>query len=774
MIESASGGPVLPEPQDYLAWAEFYAFTMRWVIQPIHRWTGASTKGGAKVCSCELTGKKWANCGEKPGKHPWTGWNKSPMSTPEEGYATWRGYFDKYGQQNGVAIGIRTGSVSGLFVVDLDVGSMKFGIVDFTNWLTSVGLTWDDVKTLSAQTGGGGMHLVYAYPKGVDKIVTVAGHKVIGPAVDIKGDGGFIVAPPSLHHSGQIYKWRDAVPIGVGALAEAPKQLVAVVQKNTRTIGSIDTTYTPTIEELKDYADVLSSKKGKRSKIVGTSMALALVGEPIADEGGAHDAYRDIMYFVAKKWPTCDATEIISHFQESVAARFAGKGDASTDMSNVLDSMVTAIGKANDEAKEWTAKVLLNENGKPMPTNANMLLFLRHHPAWENKLGYNTRTNRPEFLAEPPLAKAVGRNIEISTLNAELALWFQDKGQFYGRITEKDLHSAILTCASGAKFDPLQQQILALRGTWDGVPRLEQVFQRVAGTPDTEWARIVGPLWFKSVVARILWPGCKCDTMLILEGVQGFRKSSFFQALLPDLSFFSDSMNRVHLDVETIRMVHSGPAIFEIGELSGLRKQDVEDIKAFLSVREDDLRPLYEAHKKVARRCVFVGTTNRDDYLRDETGGRRFWPLKVTRSIDIDTTLAERAQWFAEALHRVEAGERWHLQDEKENELASIEQDERYEEDILFGTIRDYLAIENRASVNPPATTATEQMAEMLNKSKAGDFVTTMQVAEHALKMEIKHANTSEGIRINKILRKLGWKKSRTTLVRGWRRPDSV
>jgi predicted P-loop ATPase len=199
----------------------------------------------------------------------------------------------------------------------------------------------------------------------------------------------------------------------------------------------------------------------------------------------------------------------------------------------------------------------------------------------------------------------------------------------------------------------------------------------------------------------------------------------------------------------------------------------VDEIKAFLSVQEDDLRPLYEAHKKVKRRCVFVGTTNRDDYLRDETGGRRFWPLKVTRPINLAAVIAERSLWFAEALHRVEAGERWHLDDDRENSLAAVEQDARYEEDIWFGTIREYLAPENRAKDEPPQTTGTEQMSAMLNKKKAGDFVTSMQIAEHALKIEIKNARTTEGVRINKILRKLGWTPARTNIERGWRRPDT-
>lgn len=773
MFEHASGGPVSPGPQEMLAWAEFYAFNLGWVIMPIHRWTGGYADNGRKICSCELTGAKWRNCNpDKPGKHPWLGWKQTPMETPEQGYSAWRGIFDQYGSQNGVAIGVRTGSISGFFAVDLDIGTTKNGVADLEAWMAQKDLAWGDMATLSATTGGGGCHLLYRYPKGVDKITTVSAHPELGQAVDIKGDGGFILVAPSVHASGRCYTWREA-GVSKELLRDAPQKLISVVEASRqRSIGSVDTTYTPTLEELKDYGDTLSRRQSKRAKDVGKNMLEALAGRPIAEEGGAHDAYRDIMYFVAKQWPTCNASAVLQHFQESVAARFAHKGDASTDMDNLLDSMVTAIGKANEEAQQWTGKVALNDQGKPTPTDANMVLFFEHHPAWKDVLGYNARSNRPVYLRAPPIELKHDGSFEMTRDRSWISLWLQDKAQMVGRITSSDMQSAMTAVSRKNSFDPLLQELLRLRGQWDNVPRLDTVFQRVGGTPDSEWARIVGSLWFKSLVARILWPGCKCDTMLILEGLQGYRKSSFFSHLLPDRAYFSDSLNKIRHDVESIRLIHSGPAIFELGELSGLRKQEVEEIKAFLSADHDDLRPLYESYRRTPRRCIFVGTTNRDDYLRDETGGRRFWPIRITRPVDIDLVLKERAQWFAEALYRIETGERWYLEDEREHNLAAVEQNERYEEDIWFGTVRDYLAPENRAVALAPAVTGPQQMSEMVNAKRAGDFVTTMQVAEHALKLEIKNARTAEGARINKIFRKLGWHPARTEFIRGWRRPE--
>jgi predicted P-loop ATPase len=746
---------------------------MRWVLIPIHKPMGYAENGRA-ICSCELgNGKKWDNCNpEKPGKHPWCKWKD--IETPEQGYAAFRNAYDK--RPDGVNIGIRTGRASNMWAVDLDVGSMKFGVTDFETWMEKSGLTWKDCDTLTAVTGGGGRHIVFTYPNAVEKIPTVAPHPDLGRAVDVKGDGGYILVHPSLHISGRIYEWQTA--IGPEALKLAPEKLIATVQGRKRKTLDTDphtNAYTPSLAELKDYADELSRKRSQHQKIIGENMMLALIDKPIALEGGAHDAYRDIMFFIVKRWPRPDAKEIVSHFETSVAARFEDKPGASTDIANLLDSLYTAIEKANEEASSWAGQVAVNDAGRPTAGDANYLLYFRNHPAWQGVLGYNLRRNRPVYLKRPPLDRDTPLgDIDFSRDKTLISLWFQTKAKMVGRISKEDLLSALIGASWDHKFDPLVDLVSQLHDRWDGVPRLETAMQRVAGTPDTAWARLVFPLWMKSLVARLLRPGCKVDTMLILEGPQGFKKSTFFSSLLPDHCYFSDSLTKVHHDVESIRLVHSGPAIFEVGELSALGKQEVEAIKAFLSAFQDDLRPLYEQPRSTPRRCILVGTTNRDSYLRDETGGRRFWPLKVLQKIEIDTVITEREQWFAEALHRIKIGEPWWLEDDQANLLAHTEQEERYEEDIWEQPVVQWLADEAKPPSNP--TTATEQMAAELNKHKANAHVTTIQVALYALKVELKNARTAEGIRINKILRRLGWTPERFDggsgrWVRGWKRP---
>jgi hypothetical protein len=315
----------------------------------------------------------------------------------------------------------------------------------------------------------------------------------------------------------------------------------------------------------------------------------------------------------------------------------------------------------------------------------------------------------------------------------------------------------------------------------------------------------------KSLVMRIVAPGCKVDTMLVLEGDPGFRKSTFFEAILPDPQYFSDSLKKVAHDVESLRLVHSGPAIFEIGELGALKRSEVEEIKAFLSARKDDIRPLFENYRTVDRRCVFVGTTNRNDYLRDETGGRRFWPVTVRQRIDIETVSRERMQWFAEALARLDMGEVWWLAQSDEG-LAAAEQEGRLEEDIWKERIVQWLSARapqegdkerkvehsngflyanghaQHGVVYPPNATngssasinkgPTAQMQAEINKQMAGDIVTVGQVAQYALQIELKNARSLEGLRITKILTILKWRPIRVvvdgTRVRAWARPSKT
>ncbi len=199
-----------------------------------------------------------------------------------------------------------------------------------------------------------------------------------------------------------------------------------------------------------------------------------------------------------------------------------------------------------------------------------------------------------------------------------------------------------------------------------------------------------------SAVARALDPGCKADHMLVLEGAQGQRKSTALAALAGE-DWFSDALPQ--MGTKDASSYLRGKWIIEIAELEAMRKE-MDAIKAFITRQVETFRPAY-AREEVyePRRCVFAGTTNKNDWQRDETGGRRFWPVKVGE-IDLAAIERDRDQLWAEAVALFRAGERWWL-DGEVAEQAHTEAAERRPDDPWRAEIAK--AVEGRIEVTTKA-----------------------------------------------------------------------
>jgi virulence-associated protein E len=204
-------------------------------------------------------------------------------------------------------------------------------------------------------------------------------------------------------------------------------------------------------------------------------------------------------------------------------------------------------------------------------------------------------------------------------------------------------------------FDPVREYLDGLK--WDGVPRIDGWLTRYCGADDTPLNRAFGRKWLVAGVRRVRQPGCKFDTMLVLEGYQGQGKSTLLLILAGGDENFSDA-EIIGDDKKEQQEAVQGVWIYEIGELEGMTKHDVTSIKLFLSKTHDRARPAFgRARVDRARRCVFAGTTNDDKYLRDTTGNRRVWPVKVRGLIDLDAVRRDRDQLWAEAATAETAGE---------------------------------------------------------------------------------------------------------------------
>ncbi|MCA8431889.1 virulence-associated E family protein [Burkholderia seminalis] len=260
---------------------------------------------------------------------------------------------------------------------------------------------------------------------------------------------------------------------------------------------------------------------------------------------------------------------------------------------------------------------------------------------------------------------------------------------------------AVHTHAERNRFHPLREWLDALE--WDGVKRLDAWLATYCGADDTPYVREVGRRFLISAVARVFRPGCKADHMLVLEGPQGIGKSRTVRALAGD-EFYSDAVPDMDDARQTGETV-AGVWLLENSEIVGLRKHEANAVKAFLSRSEDAFRPAYGREQVYQpRQFVMVGTCNRDGegtYLRDETGGRRFWPVPV-RACDIAALTADRAQLLAEAVAAFRDGEVWWIEDDAMRAQAAHEVSARTVQNPWLDHVGAYL--ENRPTVTEVKT----------------------------------------------------------------------
>jgi predicted P-loop ATPase len=327
---------------------------------------------------------------------------------------------------------------------------------------------------------------------------------------------------------------------------------------------------------------------------------------------------------------------------------------------------------------QWERKLLRTDKGAVKTSLANALQVIASHKDWTGVLAYDERRLRAVFVAAPPWGEGhegadarLPRDVTDAD-GARAVAWFARR--YRAGFTSAMVLEAMNAVARQDSFDSVRDYFVGL--TWDGVPRLDTWLTTYCGAADTTYIRAVAAKWAISAVARTFDPGCKVDTMIILEGNQGIGKSFGLRALA-GADHFADSLPDLeHKDAK--QYVH-GPLIVEVAELDAFNKKDATAIKSFLTMQVDRFRPPYgRTTEDFPRRCVFAGTTNKEAYLRDETGGRRFWPVRVTRC-DVGGIARARDQLWGEAVARYHAAEAWWL-DAMGEVAARAEQDARHED----------------------------------------------------------------------------------------------
>jgi predicted P-loop ATPase len=340
------------------------------------------------------------------------------------------------------------------------------------------------------------------------------------------------------------------------------------------------------------------------------------------------------------------------------------------------ETVLNEIAEVDFASSSWRkdllrSKPMNNTEGRILPVLANAIAAFRHAPEWGGVLAFN------EFafgtVALKPTPWGVVPKGEWTDHEDRLAAeWLQKQGVL---VSVDVAGQAVQTAARDHPMHPVKAYLQALQ--WDGVQRVETWLSAYLGAEDTEYARAVGSRWLVSAVARIFRPGAKADCCLILEGSQGIRKSTALRTLAGE--FFTDEL--ADLGSKDAAMQTRGVWIIELSELDSLSHSEVARIKAFMSRTTDRFRPPYGMRLvESPRQCIFAGTVNHSTYLRDETGGRRFWPVTCGR-IGVEGLARDRDQLWAEAKARFEAGGVWWLDSAELIQMASDEQSERYEGD---------------------------------------------------------------------------------------------
>jgi predicted P-loop ATPase len=317
----------------------------------------------------------------------------------------------------------------------------------------------------------------------------------------------------------------------------------------------------------------------------------------------------------------------------------------------------------------------LDGNDKPILNIDNIIRVIKHAPDIQNALWFDTFLERTMTTFGQPEGTVVEWSDQMDIL---LTAWMQEKLHL-NKVSLTTVQAAVQAVAYTNKKNECLEWLESLE--WDGEERLPQFLYHAFGTPDDAYHAAVGRCWFVSMAARVLIPGSKVDTMPVFEGKQGLRKSSAL-GVIGGKWFAECHENILSKDFYGVLQ---GKMLVEIAEMHAFSKADVNRIKGIISCREDRYREAYGRRASDhPRQSVFAGTTNADDWNRDETGARRFWPVACT-AIDLQYIHDHRDQLFAEAVARKRRGESWW---DVPVEDAEKHQDARRPEDSWEDVIR--------------------------------------------------------------------------------------
>ena len=448
------------------------------------------------------------------------------------------------------------------------------------------------------------------------------------------------------------------------------------------------------------------------------------------------------------KLPSFKAMSDLALGDDKVKAVFAG------------ERIAQATAEFSDE--DWQNGLELDKSGHVKNTLRNLTLILENDPNLKGVV-FNQLLDGMEIKGEVPW-----KHPSKFWRDADDAQLISYVDTHYGTFSARNYDIAVTKVADDRAYHPIREFIESLP-EWDKVPRVDTLLVDYLGASDTAYVRAVTRKTLCAAISRVLRPGCKFDSMLVLNGPQGVGKSTLIAKLAGE--WFSDSLNLGDTKDKTAAEKLQGYWILEIGELAGLKKAEVETLRSFLSRQNDIYRAAFGKRATPhLRQCVFFGTTNAESgYLRDTTGNRRFWPVKTPGSgkkQSWNLTHEEILQIWAEALVYVRQGEKLYLSPEMDA-LAKDEQREAMESDEREGLVREYL------DTLLPERWAEMDLFERRNFLSGSDFgglqekgtvkrtsVSNMEIWCECFGKERANLRRTDSNELTGILARLGWKRA--------------
>lgn len=408
----------------------------------------------------------------------------------------------------------------------------------------------------------------------------------------------------------------------------------------------------------------------------------------------------------------------------------------------------------------WKARLIRGKGDRIEGSLFNLTTILENDPHFAGLFWLNQSSNQVLLSRDAPW-KGGTRDEFTDTDACEMAAWLQDGSRYQMAVSDEVVLKAVITVARRHGRHPIREYLTSLR--WDGKPRVERMLVDIFGTEDTRYNLGASSCFMVSAVSRILWVdpkqpymGSKVDFMLVIEGLQGKRKSTALQTLFGGNWYIETHESPSSKD---FYVVIQGVWCVEIAEMDSFSKADVTSVKAAITRRKDTFRAPYERTSRNYRReCVLSGTTNENEYLRDATGGRRFLPVRVqdSTSINIERLAAERDQLWAEAVAMFAGGFQWWELPEE----AADQQEERYLGDSWEDRVARWLAGRDPSDNAYPARIAL---------TTGIDYVTTDELLEYAVKLDRARHDRPAQMRMANAMKRLGWRQQRVVTEFGHR-----